>query len=267
MALSLVEFLVVIVVNIVKSVVYVYTFFIIPIYYLLEKPWKTLKMAGMCGANFIKRGRFIRQNGIPESLSNAEYLEFEHDVPIPHHPLMKCNTITEAIYARSELYPNDLPSIGYRQILEEEIQHDQSGNPIKIDGKVLRKYKLSDYKWVTYGDFLEQVEAINRGLYAVGFKKHDPIAIYSETGFDFMISMIASGKAGALIVTVFHTLTDQGLIHALNQTKVKIIFVSFELVDRVHGFVKNCPHLKTIIYYEGKFCSSIHTLLVVHFNL
>ncbi|OTF70648.1 hypothetical protein BLA29_009423, partial [Euroglyphus maynei] len=88
-------------------------------------------------------------------------------------------------------------------------------------------------------------------MYATGFKKHDPIAIYSETGFDFMISMIASAKSGALIVTVFHTLTDQGLIHALNQTKVKIIFVSFELIDRVHGFIKDCPHLKTIIYYEG----------------
>lgn len=250
--------LIALVVNIVRLVVSLYTTITLPIYYLVQKPWRRLKLSNSCGANLISNGnlsKFVKNEneGPPNSLKGAEYLEFERYSPIPHHPLMKCQTVIDAIYFRPEIYPNDQPAIGYREILEEEIQCDSNGKPIKIDGKVLRKYKLSQYKWINYGQFLAQVDDTCRGLVTLGLKKNDPVAIYSDTGLEFTVSVIGGAKAGALLITVFHTLTDEGLIHALNETKVKFLFVSFELLDRVHNFIQKCPNLKTVIYFEGKF--------------
>lgn len=249
--------LIAIVVNIVRIVVFLYTTITLPIYYLVQKPWRRIKLSNNGGANLISSGKFSqfvnkKKDGPPDFLKGAEFIEFERYTPIPHHPLMKCQTVIDAIYFRPEVYPNDQPAIGYREVLEEEVQCDSNGKPIKIDGKVLRKYKLSQYKWINYGQFLTQVEDTCRGLVTLGLKKNDPVAIYSDTGLDFTVSAIGGAKAGALLVTVFHTLTDEGLIYALNETKVKYIFVCFELLDRVHNFIQKCPTLKTVIYFEGR---------------
>lgn len=242
------------IVSIVRVIVNIYTWLTLPIYFLLQRPWIRIEKARNVGARLVnqkKERHPIDDDAIPLSLQNTEFLEYERFVPIPPHPLMKCNTIIEAIYERTEIYPNDEPVLGFREIIEEQIQLNSNGQPIRIDGKVLRKYKLSDYKWITYNQFLEQFESCARGLLSLGIKRNTPIAIYSETSLQFTISSMASAKCGALLVTVFHTLTDEGLIHALNETECQLIFVSFELLNRVLGFHQKCPKLKTIIYFEG----------------
>ncbi|KAF7495192.1 Long-chain-fatty-acid--CoA ligase 4 [Sarcoptes scabiei] len=232
-----------------KIIVWIYTVTTLPIYYLLQKPWIRLKDARSCGAKFIRKHRFDTKTS--KTLRDRQYLEYSRFIPLDFHPLMKCNTVLEAVYARKDIFPSDQKCLAYREILEEKIQIDSQNRPIRIDGKILRKYRLSAYKWIDYDEFLQRMLEISRGLFAIGSKKNDRVAIYSETGLNFLIAGLACANSGLTIVTVFHTLTDQGLIHALNETDAKFIFVSFELLDRVSGFIQQCPKLRTIIYFEG----------------
>jgi long-chain acyl-CoA synthetase len=223
-----------------RVIVMSYTFVTLPLYYILQKPWKKLEISRNCGAH--------------QSDPNSTSSEWIRQVEIPYHPLMDCNTASEAFNKVMELYPLDKPTLGYREVLAEEVQHDKDGNPIKVDGKVLRKYKLSDYKWLTLGEVGKRVDHIGRGLMVNGLMTGDRVAIYAETGVQWFLVSTAITKVGGVLVTVFHTLNDDGLLHALNETKVTHLITSFEFISRVSSLMDRLPFITTIVYFEGLYC-------------
>jgi long-chain acyl-CoA synthetase len=221
-----------------RIIVTTYTYATLPVYYLWQKPWKRLSVAANCG-------------GKPTDPSDP-HSEWTREVAIPQHPLMSCQTVSEAIDKVMELYPSDKPSIGYREVLAEEVQVDGEGRPIKIDGKVLRKYRLSDYRWLTLGEVSQRIDRIAKGLMHCGCKRGDRVAIYAETGVQWFLMSGGIAKVGAVLVTLFHTLNDEGLIHALNETEVSFLITSFELITRVSALSPKLPALRTVVYFEGK---------------
>lgn len=237
------------VVNIVVVAVNIYTWLTLPFYYVFQMPWRRLKMAGNCGAHLVGRGK-MPPNSVEDRVG-FDYLEYERYANVPYHPMMDAKTVVEAFQMIPKLYPSDRNCLGYREILKEDVQLDANGKPIRIDGKVLRKYTLSDYKWLTYGETMQLIQDTGRGLKTIGLKKLERVAIYSETGTNVFISIAGCSYAGAEVVTLFHTLTNEGLVHALNQTEVSVMFTSFELIDRVSSFIDQCPTIKHIVYFEG----------------
>ncbi|XP_054158441.1 long-chain-fatty-acid--CoA ligase 4-like [Oppia nitens] len=214
-----------------------YTYLTLPVYYIVQKPAKQRTIAANCGGH--------RSDPTdPDS-------QWVRNVDLPYHPLMDCCTIADAFDKVRELYPLDKQAIGYRDVLAEEIQMDSEGRPIKIDGKVLRKYRLSDYKWMTLGEVSQRIDNISRGLMATGIRTADRVAIYSETSAQYFLMSAAIGRMGAVAVTVFHTLSDDGVVHALNETEVKYLVTSYELIKRLAGLSDRLPKVETIIYFEG----------------
>jgi len=220
-----------------RVIVTSYTYITLPLYYIIQKPWKKLEISQKCGAYQVD--------------PNSPASEWVREVEIPYHPLMDCTTLAQAFEKVHDLYPLDKPTLGYREVLAEEVQHDRDGNPIKMDGKVLRKYRLGDYKWLTLGEVGKRVEDIGRGLMANGLVTGSRVAIYAETGVQWFLSSCAINKIGGVLVTVFHTLSDDGLLHALNETKVTHLITSFELISRVSSLADKLPHVTTIVYFEG----------------
>ena len=239
-----------IVVAIVTSVVTIYSYLTLPVYYFLQKPWQKLHIARSCGGRLIKKAKLPKS--APKDFQNCEYREYERFAEVPYHPLMDCETISEAFdLVFDKLYPADEPFQGQREILDEEIQYDSSGQPIKIDGKILRKYKLSDYKWITYGQMKERTLATAKGLVSLGLEMGTNVGIFSETGINFFGMYLSVFHFGGVVVTLFNTLNDEGLVFALNQTKTTFLYTTFELLDRVASLIDRCPHLKVIFYDEG----------------
>ncbi|CAG2116733.1 unnamed protein product [Medioppia subpectinata] len=220
-----------------RIIVTAYTYATLPVYYVCQKPWQRLAVANRCGGH--------------QTDPTDPYSEWEREIEIPQHPLMSCQTVCEAIDKVRELYPLDKPSVGYREVLAEEVQCDRDGRPIKMDGKVLRKYRLSDYKWLTLGQVCDRIDHISRGLMDAGLQKGDRVAIYAETGVQWFLMSGAIAKMGGVLVTVFHTLSDEGLVHALQETEVTALVTSFELITRVSALSVQLPLLKTVVYFEG----------------
>lgn len=242
--------LVPLVVSLVRVAVIIFTFFTWPLYYLLQQPWRRLHIAKHCGAHLVNKGRLSKS--APHGRAGANFIEFERFAEVPYHPLMDCQTLPEAINMVMKLYPLDQTSHGYREILEEQVQFDAQGNPIRVDGKVLRKYKLSDYRWLSLGEVCERIYSLGRGMVAIGLKKTDRAAIYAETSVNFFTSLLGLEMYGGVAVTLFHTLNNESLIHCLNETESKYMLTSFELLDRVVSFIDRCPKVQHIIYFEGK---------------
>ncbi|CAG2172439.1 unnamed protein product [Oppiella nova] len=149
------------------------------------------------------------------------------------------------------LYPLDSPCIGYRKVLEEQVCTDSEGNAVRLDGKVLRKFRLSPYVWMTYGEVYDKIDSISRGMVSNGFQRKDKIVILSETSADNLIFLQVCMNIGAVIVTVFATLGDEGITHCINETKATILYTTYDLLPKVQNILKSCPTISKIIFVDN----------------
>lgn len=56
----------------------------------------------------------------------------------------------------------------------------------------------------------------------------------------------------SVVVTVFTTLGDDGVVHALNETEVPCLVTTEEMLPRCESILKQVPSIKTIIYMDSK---------------
>ncbi|CAG2178879.1 unnamed protein product, partial [Oppiella nova] len=82
----------------------------------------------------------------------------------------------------------------------------KDGKAKRIDGRSLKKYRLSDYKWLTYGQIDTITTSIAKGLVANGAAFGDKILILSETRVEWFLCAQAIAKLGGTVVTLFSNL-------------------------------------------------------------
>ena len=82
-----------------------------------------------------------------------------------------------------------------------------SGNIVRVDGKVLRKFVLSDsYKWLTLNEVTNKVDNIAKGLVKFGVKKGDKVIIWADTRLEWLLSSLALVRISAILTTLFSNL-------------------------------------------------------------
>ena len=146
-----------------KAVVNAYTWTTLPFYTIAQQPWKTLKLSKSFGVRALrdKHGRVVYSRPCPIKVE---------------HPLMTYKTLNEVI---PHLDPKRR-AVGYREVLSEELQLDENGQVIKIDGKELKKIKLADdYTYFTVEQVLARVDALARGLAQMGVTEGSKVLIYA----------------------------------------------------------------------------------------
>ena len=222
---------------IVRIIVQTYTYITLPIYKLVQCPSKKLKLS-----------RVIRSKQLDPSDPYSPYIRTGS---VPHHVLTSCRNLPECFELMKQLYPPDRPVIGYRTILDEEYVLDAKGEPLKMDGRVLRKLRLSSYKWLTYAQVFEKSKYIARGLSVNGFVKHNKCVVFCDTCPENLLFTIATQIIGVLSVGVFSNLGDEGIAHAINETQSEHIFTSYDLVPKVLNLLSVCPSIKTIVFIES----------------
>lgn len=174
-----------------KAVVNAYTWTTLPFYTIAQQPWKKLKLSKSFNVKAIKDkyGRTVYSRKCSVEVN---------------HPLMTYQTLNEVI---PHLDPKRR-AVGYREVLSEEPQLDESGQPIKIDGKELKKIKLADqYHWYTVEQVLERVDAMARGLGQMGVTQGSKVLIYADNSFDWFCAGLAVGRLNAITVTLLSILS------------------------------------------------------------
>lgn len=136
------------------------------------------------------------------------------------------------------------PCFGTREILSV----DQEKQP---NGRVFEKYNMGKYQWQTFGEIREVVDDVGSGLLAIGHTPGDNLVIFAETRADWMITALACFKHGFPIVTVYATLGEEAIAHALNQTESSTIVTSHELVPKVVKSLPHCQHVRRVVYFES----------------
>jgi len=120
------------------------------------------------------------------------------------------------------------------------------------DGKVFEKLELGDYAWITYKQVQQTVSNVGKAIRDMGYKFSDRVAIFAETRAEWLMSAIGCLQERVSICTVYPSLSDAGVIHALNETEVPLVFTSYDLFPRMLDMLSSCPLIKTIVVMEDQ---------------
>lgn len=134
--------------------------------------------------------------------------------------------------------------LGTRIVLEE--REEISGD------KVLQKYNLGEYRWITYREANSHAANFGRGLRKLGQEPYSKVAILAETRAEWMIAAHGCFKEAMVIVTVYSTLGEDGIAHCLNETEVTTVITSHDLLPLLKRILEQCPHVALIVYMEDQ---------------
>lgn len=127
-----------------------------------------------------------------------------------------------------------------------------SRNREETNGKMFEKLKLGEYTWRTYQQVQEAAEAVGSSLHQMDFKLDDRVAIFAETRAEWFIAAMGALQQRVSVCTIYTTLSDNGIAHALNETEVPLVFTSFDLLPRMSRILNQCPRVKTIVIMEDQ---------------
>lgn len=218
-----------------RLLVNTYTLLTLPAYSLLQRPWEKIRLSK--SFNILKTvhkstGRIVYSRPITKQTD---------------HRFAKTKTINEALRSLDR----DRLAVGFRDVLQETLQIDpNTGEPVVIDGKELTKIKLSDqYRWLTVGEILDHADAIARGLRNRGLdNRHEKIMIFADSSVRWFEISLAINRLTAITMTLFTTLSDSGVLHGLNQSKVKFLVIDEYLLPRLKGLKEKALCLEKIFY-------------------
>eukprot|EP01094_Clydonella_sp_ATCC50884_P021855 TRINITY_DN489_c0_g1_i1.p1 TRINITY_DN489_c0_g1~~TRINITY_DN489_c0_g1_i1.p1 ORF type:complete len:749 (+),score=335.08 TRINITY_DN489_c0_g1_i1:309-2249(+) len=113
---------------------------------------------------------------------------------------------------------------------------------------------LSDYKFLTYNEFYDRVNAFGEGLRKLGLGPKGMLAIYEDTRLEWMTAAQACFASSITVTTVYTNLGEEALLHALNEGPVEYILANGrnvrKLIDLVGKNGEQCPSLRYIIYTD-----------------
>lgn len=122
----------------------------------------------------------------------------------------------------------------------------------KLDNALVTKY---DGKWVatTTQSYIDQANAISRGLLKLGVKPNDKIAVISSTNrTEWNIMDIGILQLGAQNVPVYPTISKEEYEYVLNHSESIYCFVSDkEVLDKLNAIKDNVPSLKGVYCFDS----------------
>ncbi|KAJ2686272.1 long-chain fatty acid-CoA ligase [Coemansia spiralis] len=143
----------------------------------------------------------------------------------------------------------------YRLSLDPDRQ-TMGQRPVLRAGDHERKLKpiLGPYEWLTYRQINEIVLELGAGLSKL-LKPSEPsrVVIYAPTSQQWTLCMLACYSQGMQVVTAYDTLGDDGLVHAMNETRAQIIFAKADQLPTLQRVSSRIASVHTIVYYSDAY--------------
>lgn len=217
--------------SVIKSLVCAYDVITLPAYLIVQQPWKARRLSDR------PRAKKLKPND-----PHSPWVSSELD-PIEPHFIQDCKTLPEILYKSVQHYKGE-KCMCYRECHGVE-------NELQPDGKRFKKLNLGEYHWLTYEEVQERVDYIREGLIASGVKRGSPVVIFSETRMEWHLVAQALFQIGAVIVTLYATLGDEGVVHGINECETTHVITSADLVPKLMRLQHKINLVKCIIHFQG----------------
>ncbi|QPG76032.1 hypothetical protein FOA43_003418 [Brettanomyces nanus] len=145
---------------------------------------------------------------------------------------------------------------GWRDLID--VHYEKKMVKKLIDGEITQVekewmyYEKSDYKYVTFGELQEIVNAYGRGLIKLGIKpkNEERILLFASTSHKWMRTYLATQTQAIAIVTAYDSLGRKGLTHCMKDTDSVAIFTDNDLLSKLVNPLKECKSVRYIIHSD-----------------
>lgn len=140
-----------------------------------------------------------------------------------------------------ELY-DESPALGTRELLA--VHHEKQDG-----GRVFEKWEMGEYEWMSYREVEAKVSVVAAGLKDLASGNDVKVVIFAETRAHWFITALACFRVNLPIVTVYATLGEDAIAHAIDETGSSILVTSSELLGKIVTLGKRCPGLHSLVYF------------------
>jgi fatty-acyl-CoA synthase len=78
----------------------------------------------------------------------------------------------------------------------------------------------------TYGELWDEVERVMKGLISLGVEPGDRVAIWAPNRYEWVLTQLATGRMGAILVNINPAYKARELEYALRQSGARVLFLS-----------------------------------------
>ena len=112
----------------------------------------------------------------------------------------------------------------------------------------------SNNKWegIKTQDFINRVNNISKGLYALGVRPNDKVAMISENRLEWNLLDFAIQQIGAIVVAVYPNISDEDYEFIFNDAEIKLCVVSNDLLfQRLLGIKDKIPTIQRVYTFNS----------------
>jgi long-chain acyl-CoA synthetase len=119
------------------------------------------------------------------------------------------------------------------------------------DDEFLRFKENDEWQSLTYGEIARWVRELTLGLYGIGFRQGDRLAIWSENRPEWNVADLAVLAIGAIDVPIYTTQSRHHVEYILNDSNARAIFVSSAFLDEAIALRESVPSLQYVIAFDA----------------
>ncbi len=120
------------------------------------------------------------------------------------------------------------------------------------DSELLRFKKDGAWRSLSYGEVARRVRELALGLYDLGIRSGDKLAIWSENRPEWNIADLAVLAIGAVDVPVYATQARSQIEYILADSSTRAIFVSLTFLEEALALKERLPGLEYVIAFDGE---------------
>ncbi|MBW6486238.1 MAG: long-chain fatty acid--CoA ligase [Syntrophobacterales bacterium] len=135
----------------------------------------------------------------------------------------------------------------------EKTMNDVFRNRAKKYGERLAVEKKMNGVWqgASWNEYYERARAVGLGLWSLGVRKGEMIAILSENRLEWLYADMGALGIGACVIPIYPTLAAEEIEYIVNNSEAKVIIPENQnQLEKVLEIVDKCPRLEKIIVME-----------------
>jgi long-chain acyl-CoA synthetase len=120
-------------------------------------------------------------------------------------------------------------------------------------------------KWekMTWSEYYDRARLIGIGLYALGIKKGDMVALLSENRLEWIVTDMGALGIGAVVVPVYTTLVAEEVKYIIENSEAKVIFVENKMqLEKILSFADEVKFLEKIVVFNKNDAKTSHSKVI-----
>ncbi len=117
----------------------------------------------------------------------------------------------------------------------------------------MREKEFGIWRPITWNEYLDRVRRIALGLYALGVRKDDKVALIGDNRPEGLMAEMAGLAVGGAVVWLYQESLADEVQYIINHSDARVLFCEGqEEVDKALAIRAQCPHLMRIIWDDPK---------------